>query len=239
MRESTSRMDIEVTHLRRSMTLGKRQLLFLWAAVLAAACGAGRDALDTTEQVEIPSAHAVTVHVVMNGEHAAQSGRYSSAARTTLKAYADRFGVMPFAVLNLVDPGWPGTPAPSSDAATVAAPTRFLALGSTMGPEISVTRAIGAAFWRRVLSCGGGDGVWLDGLARFTSTPVVASQFFIQQMPPAYAFAERRYFDGLVPLAIRVPLRNATMGNGLDDYLAAPRVDVRRVRNDTERRAAV
>jgi hypothetical protein len=142
---------------------------------------------------------------------------------------------MPFTSLTVVDPGWPESPVRSVDENTVAAPTRMLAPASTMAPEASVTRAIGAAFWRRVLSCGADAGPWVEGLSRFTSTPVVASQFVVQQMPPAYSYAEERYFGGLIPWVLRVPLRNATVGNGSADYLLNPRVDVRSTTTDAGR----
>jgi hypothetical protein len=229
-------------HLRRFTTPGKRwpPAVALAAMVSIAACGAGgRAAIDAIEQVDVPSAHAVSVRVILRAEHAAQSGRYWSAVRTALKMYADRFGTMPFTSLTVVDPGWPPSWLRSGDEVTIAAPTRWLAFGSTMGPEIAVTRAIGDAFWRRVLSCGAGGSAWLDGLNRLTSTPVIAAQFVVQQTPPAYSYVEERYFGAMIPWVLRVPLRNATIGNGLKDYLLNPGVDVRRAVNEADHRAAV
>ena len=229
-------------HLRRFTAPGKRlpPALTLVAMVSIAACGTGgRGAIDAIEQVDIPSAHAVSVRVILRADHAAQSGRYWSAVRTALRMYADRFGTMPFTSLTVVDPGWPASRPLSAGEVTIAAPTRWLAFGSTMGPEIAVTRAIGEAFWRRVLSCGAGASPWLDGLNRLTSTPVISSQFVVQQTPLAYWYLEQRYFGGMIPWMLRVPLRNATIGNGLEDYLVNPGVDVRRAVNEADYRAAV
>jgi len=170
-------------------------------------------------------------------EHSRQTARYLSAARTTLAAYADRFGVMPFFSLTVDDAAGPSGSPP--DASTVVASSRWLAPGLAMEPETAVTRAVGAQFWRRTLSCEG-DGAWfIDGLNRYTATPVIASQFAVQQTPPAFSFAEGRYFGGFVPFVVRVPMRNATVGNGLADYRLNPRVDVRGALADArDRRSA-
>jgi hypothetical protein len=108
-----------------------------------------------------------------------------------------------------------------------------------MEPEIAVTRAVGAQFWRKALSCEADGGWFIDGLNQYTATPVIASQFAVQQTPPAFSYAEGRYFGGFVPFVVRVPLLNATAGNGLADYRLNPRVDGRRPLSDArDRRSA-
>jgi len=94
-------------------------------------------------------------------------------------------------------------------------------------------------FWRKVLSCDVDAGWFIDGLNQYTATPVVASQFAVQQTPPAFSYAGARYFAGFVPFVIRVPLRNATAGNGLADYRLNPGVDLRKpLRDARDRRSA-
>jgi hypothetical protein len=108
-----------------------------------------------------------------------------------------------------------------------------------MEPEIAVTRAVGTRFWRKALSCESDDGWFIDGLNQYTASPVIAAQFAVQQMPPAFSYAEGRYFGGFVPFVVKVPLLNATVGNGMADYRLNPRVDVRRLLPDArDRRSA-
>jgi hypothetical protein len=243
-RERERRPDIVIAcHLRRFTRRGKRVPVFfaLAAACAAAACGAIVLETDVYERVEIPSHPPVALHVRVGPEHESQASRYWSAARATLIAYADRFGVMPFTSLAVTDSQSPSAfdrPSPGDATATVESP--WLAPRLAMEPELAVARAVGAQFWRKALSCDA-DGNWfVDGLNQYTATPVVASLFAVQQTPPAFAFAQGRYFDGFVPFTLRVPLRNATAGNGIADYRRTPGVDLRRpLAGERDRRAAV
>jgi hypothetical protein len=244
-RETLRRPDIVNVHLRRFTSRGKpaaiAAALVAVAACVVAGCAAGDQAsTELVAKVELPSRKQVEVRVIVRPEHARQAARYLDAARATLKAYATRFGALPFTRLSVVDPGWlTSPPAAGSDPAVVFATTRWLAPGNTMEPELAVTRAIGERFWQRALSCG--ESSWfVDGLNRYTSTPVVASQFAFQQTPPAFAYAEGRYFGGFIPRVVRVPLRTATAGNGLDDYRRNPAVDLRApLTEPRDRRSAV
>ncbi len=225
------------------MARGKRAgLAPLLAAMLTmGACGAAdRQTTDLVTKVELPSRPPVDVRVRLQPTNARQAARFQSAARATLALYADRFGVMPLKSLTVVDAGWPPESAQlSADAVTVGASTRWLALGLAMEPEMAVTRAVGGLFWRKALSCNADAGWFVDGLNQYTATPVIASQFAVQQTPPAFSYAEERYFAGFVPFVIRAPLRNATAGNGLADYRLNPGVDLRRPVNEArDRRSA-
>jgi hypothetical protein len=219
---------VNVCHLRRFTARGKRALLAVTLAGAVAAPACGGAAAEISERLDLPSRPPVAIHVRLQLEHTRQSARYLSAARATLAAYADRFGVMPFSSLTVDDAAWPSESASS----------HWLAPERAMEPEIAVTRAVGAQFWRKALSCE--DGGWfIDGLNQYTATPVIASQFAVQQTPAAFSYAEGRYFGGFVPFVVRVPLLNATAGNGLADYRINPRVDLRRPLTDArDRRSA-
>jgi hypothetical protein len=195
-----------------------------------AACGPSPPG-DVSERFDLPSGVPVAVDVRLQPDHARQAERYLSASRTTITAYADRFRVAPLTSLTVVDPAWPSGPpganAPAGDATTVVADTRLLAPRLAMEPEAAVTRAVGARLWQKALSCGADAGWFIEGLNQYASAPIVASQFGVQQMPPAFAYVETRYFGGFVPRVLPIPLRNATAGNGLDDYRRHPAVDLR------------
>ena len=79
-----------------------------------------------------------------------------------------------------------------------------------MEPERSVTRAIGRRFWRAVFSCSAGPDWFLDGLNQYTSASAIESQFEFQQVPPALAYVEARYFGAFIPRVIRIPLPELT-----------------------------
>jgi hypothetical protein len=202
------------------------------AATAIAACGQVRSPGVISERFDLPSGAPVTVDVLLQPDHAGQAERYLSAARTTITAYADRFRITPFTSLRIVDRGWSpgaaGATVPAGDATTVVADTRLVAPRLAMEPEMAVTRAVGTRLWQKALSCGADAGSFIEGLNQYASTPVVASQFDVQQTPPAFAYAETRYFGGFIPRVLRIPLRNATAGNGLDDYRRHPTVDLRK-----------
>jgi hypothetical protein len=202
------------------------------AATAMAACGQVRSPGVISERFDLPSGAPVAIDVLLQEDHVGQAERYLSAARTTITAYADRFRITPFTSLTIVDPGWSHRPAaatvPAGHATTVVADTRLLSPRLAMEPEMAVTRAVGARLWQKALSCGDDAGWFIEGLNKYASTSAVASQFGVQQTPPAFAYAETRYFGGFIPLVLRIPLRNATAGNGLDDYRRHPTVDLRR-----------
>jgi len=217
-------------------------LVVLTAATVMTACGqAGPTAV--SDRFDLPSGAPVTIEILLQPDHARQAERYLSAARKTITAYADRFRLTPVTSLTIVDPGWSsgqaGATAPAGDATTVVADTRLLAPRLAMEPEMAVTRAVGARLWQKALSCGADAGWFIEGLNQYTSAPVVASQFGVQQTPPAFAYAETRYFGGFIPRVLRIPLRNATAGNRLDDYRRHPAVDLRKPPADArDRRSA-
>ena len=141
-------------------------------------------------------------------------------------------GSGPVAAITITDGVRTGAAGPTDvSVIAVAAPFWFGGRGRRL--EVAVTRAVASAFWRREIPCGA-DGDWfVEGLARFTATSSLASQYDDSRDSPAIGADERRYAGGFLSRVLRATV--PASGSSMSAYRADPRVDPAHPRSARDR----
>jgi hypothetical protein len=190
------------------------------------ACAPPSDAVvDVRERVAVDRHEPIELRLLLQPEHRPDAGRYTQAAVAAVEMCTRRFGGFRRGPITLVDPDWHGHP-PAADGATVLPRVRWWSTSTAMAPELAAARAVSRRCWSDAAS-GGDLPVWFtEGLAEFSARRVVAPIFHTLNIPPGYAFAEERYFDGFVPRFLRMRVLVGTGGWPLTVYHERPDVSL-------------
>jgi hypothetical protein len=187
--------------------LSKLRLLTL-AAIIAAGCGSGspRTPRATAVRVAVDGQPAFEVQVRVSSNGAARTERWLDAVRQTAAEHVKALGVVPSRSLTVVDdaPIWSS--------------------GRGMAVEAAVARTVAVQYWRDSFPCAADD--WfVGGLSRYTATNAVVAARDVPRAEQSVGLVESRYFGGLMPWLLPLPVPAATAGNGLAMYRENARAD--------------
>ena len=163
-------------------------------ALFAGACSTAP--VDVTGTFQADGLPRVDVTVVIQPEHAADADRYRYAAFTTLQILGNWL-----------------TPYPDATLSVTAGRTPWWTAAASMAPEFAVARAVSRRYWERVVDTRALPPWFVSGLAEYSARRAV-SRIVDQRYLAIYrSRAEARYFGGLVPRDLRVPLRVEDQGD--------------------------
>jgi len=138
--------------------------------------------------------------------HAGDADRYLYAAFTTLRILGTWL-----------------TPFPDPALAVDAERTRWWSAPAAMVPEYAVAREVSRRYWTRVIDAGVLPIWFVRGLAEYCARRAVSKIVDERYLAVYRSRAEGRYFGGLVPRDLRVPLRVEDEGDPVDEYRSRPR----------------
>jgi hypothetical protein len=214
-------------------------LPFAAAIALAAACASPSVHVETRTQLEAAPLPPIDVRLLLQPEHERDAERYLRAAGAMLRTSAEWLGGPTGNSMTLIDTGWRDRGAVPRDAIQIDR-TCWWTAPTSMAPELATARAISRRLWTDRLDTTQLPTGFVEGIAEYVARRAIVPLFESENQPPGYAFLERRYFGGFVPMFIRVRLLPETDGDPVDAYRAArgmngatPQDDIRRLAGKT------
>ena len=179
----------------------------LLAGVLAAgvsACGTSPATVrGTFDAVGLPH---VEVTIAIRSQQQVDADRYRYAALTTLKILGTWLA-----------------PFPDSMLAVTAGRTPWWTAPPSMAPEFAVARAVSRRYWERLVDTRALPPAFVSGLSEYAARRAVSRIVDERYFAIYRSRTEGRYFGGLVPRDLRVPLRVEDEGDPVGEYRANPR----------------
>ena len=178
------------------------------------------DYVERTETFAHATLPPVTMRLLLQREHARQSGRHFEATRNALKYYGEWFGAYPYGHITIVDPAYQSGADGMEYPTLFTAGTDWLVLPRVLTPESVTIHEAGHQWWYGMVGSNEFEDAWMDeGLNTFSTSRVEA----MAHAPHNLAL---RYFGGFVPYAFRdIALSRETDRNRLGLYRAGARID--------------
>jgi hypothetical protein len=148
----------------------------------------------------------VDITISVQSGHAGDGDRYLYAAFTTLRILGTWL-----------------TPFPDPTLTIDAESTRWWSAPAAMVPEYAVAREVSRRYWTRVIDARVLPIWFVRGLAEYCARRAVSKIVDERYLAVYRSRAEGRYFGGLVPRDLRVPLRVEDEGDPVDEYRSRPR----------------
>jgi hypothetical protein len=192
------------------------------SAILATACAASRPPRsDSQFVVRVDGAPAVELRVEVSADRLGQTPRWIEGARVAVAHHLRILGRAPASTITLVD-RW-SHPGGAADAGTIPVSLPFLTTNRSHVIEGSIARAVARAFWHVAIPCDDAGGSFIEGLAAYTATVALVSQYGDLREPPGIGQIEQRWFSGLVPWVIPIDAPAWSAASWRDDGATASR----------------